>query len=70
MRCSADDGAVWSTATRSTPTLEIKPRGISAVDEAIKEGPIHVTMNEAPYQELSEAQQEAFLDGIRVRWRT
>ncbi len=53
---------------------EIKRKGISAVDEALKNGPVHVIKNnqpqyvvitEARYQELKEAEDEAFSERIR-----
>ena len=59
---------------RSIPAREIKRRGISAVDEALKDGPVYVikndqpsyvVMDEAHYRELVEAQREAFLAGVR-----
>ncbi len=59
---------------RTIAAREIKRRGISAVDEVIKEGPIHVIKNDEPtyvimdeahYRELVEAQREAFLAGVR-----
>ena len=57
-----------STRMRTIPAREIKRRGISAVDEALKEGPVHVVKNDEPkyvildeaqYQELVEAQAES-----------
>lgn len=54
---------------------EIKRRGISAVDEALKEGPVQVIKNDQPsyvilnmaqYQELIEAQREATLARIKA----
>ena len=53
---------------------EIKRKGISAVDEALKEGPVHViknnrpryvVMTEARYRDLIEAEDEAYI--VRVR---
>ena len=53
---------------------EIKRKGISAVDEALKEGPVHVIKNnqpqyvvltEARYRDLIEAEDEAYL--VRIR---
>jgi len=53
---------------------EIKRKGISAVDEALKEGPVHiiknnqpqyVVMTEARYRDLIEAEDEAYM--VRVR---
>jgi len=54
---------------------DIKRRGISAVDEALAQGPVHVIKNNRPqyvvmtedrYQELLEAQQEAALARIKA----
>jgi len=51
----------------SIPAQEIKRRGISAVDEALRDGPVHIIKNNRPhcvvlteerFQELLEAQQE------------
>lgn len=53
---------------------DIKRRGISAVDEALKNGPVHVVKNNQPqyvvlseerYRELIEAEDEAYI--VRVR---
>jgi PHD/YefM family antitoxin component YafN of YafNO toxin-antitoxin module len=53
---------------------EIKRKGISAVDEALKEGPVHIIKNNQPkyvvitetrYRELIEAEDEAYM--VRVR---
>ena len=49
---------------------DIKRRGISAVDEALKKGPVHVVKNNQPqyvvlsekrYRELIEAEDEAYI---------
>ncbi len=54
---------------------EIKKRGISAVDEDIKEGPVHVIKNNQPqyvvlsegrYQQLVEAEDEAYIARVRA----
>ena len=54
---------------------EIKKRGISAVDEAIKEGPVHVIKNNQPqyvvlseerYRQLVEAEDEAYIARVRT----
>ncbi len=59
---------------QTIPAREIKRRGISAVDEALQNGPVHVIRNDDPmyvilreeqYQELLEAQEEAYRAGIR-----
>ncbi len=60
---------------RSIPAREIKRRGISAVDEALKDGPVYVIKNDQPSyvildeehcQELVEAQEEAYLTRIKA----
>jgi PHD/YefM family antitoxin component YafN of YafNO toxin-antitoxin module len=54
---------------------EIKKRGISAVDDALKEGPVHVIKNNQPqyvvlsedrYQQLVEAEDEAYIARVRT----
>lgn len=59
----------------TVPAQDIKRRGISAVDEALDQGPVHIIKNNRPqyvvmteesYQELLEAQQEAALARIRT----
>lgn len=59
----------------TVPAQHIKRRGISAVDEALAQGPVHVIKNNRPqyvvmteqsYQELLEAQQEAALARIKA----
>ena len=53
----------------------IKRRGISAVDEALKKGPVHVVKNNQPqyvvlseerYRELIEAEDEAYIARVRA----
>jgi len=45
------------------PSQDIKRRGISAVDEALKNGPVHVIKNNRPqYVVLSEEDYLALLD--------
>ena len=57
------------------PAREIKRRGISAVDEALQGGPVHVIKNDEPryvildetrYQELVEDAEEGRLARIRA----
>jgi PHD/YefM family antitoxin component YafN of YafNO toxin-antitoxin module len=57
------------------PAQEIKQRGISAVDELLERGPVHVIsrnrpkyviMNETRYEELLEAEAEASLARIQA----
>jgi PHD/YefM family antitoxin component YafN of YafNO toxin-antitoxin module len=59
----------------SVPAQEIKRRGISAVDEALREGPVHIIKNnrpsyvvlsEAAFAELQEAQKEAARESLRA----
>jgi PHD/YefM family antitoxin component YafN of YafNO toxin-antitoxin module len=60
---------------QTIPAQEIKRRGISAVDELLREGAVHVIqrnrpryviLNEAQYEELLEARREAFLVNVRA----
>jgi PHD/YefM family antitoxin component YafN of YafNO toxin-antitoxin module len=57
------------------PAQEIKKRGISAVDEALKDGPVHVIKNNQPkyvvltekrYRDLLEAEDEAYIARVRA----
>ena len=59
---------------RTIPAREIKRRGISAVDEALKRGPVHVIRNDRPtyvimdeshYKELVEGYQEAAIARVK-----
>jgi PHD/YefM family antitoxin component YafN of YafNO toxin-antitoxin module len=54
---------------------DIKKRGISAVDEALKEGPVHVIKNNQPkyvvlteerYRDLLAAEDEAYIARVRA----
>ena len=54
---------------------EIKRRGIQAVEDALKEGPVHIIKNDRPtfvvldeehYRELVEAQEQAYVAGIKA----
>lgn len=54
---------------------DIKRRGIAAVDKALKEGPVHVIKNNRPqyvviseerYQELIEAENEAYIARVKA----
>ena len=56
------------------PAREIKRRGISAVDEALRAGPVHVIKSDKPayvvltednYRELVDGYQEYFLAGVK-----
>ena len=57
------------------PAQEIKRRGIAAVDELIVKGDVHIIRNNQPqyvvlsqerYQELLEAQDEAYVARVRA----
>jgi len=57
------------------PAQEIRRRGISAVDEALRDGPVHIIENnrpsyvvltEAAFAELQRAQQEAARERLRA----
>lgn len=57
------------------PAREIKRRGISAVDEALTQGPVHIIKNNRPqyvvlteelYAELLEVQEEMALSRIKA----
>jgi PHD/YefM family antitoxin component YafN of YafNO toxin-antitoxin module len=59
----------------TVPAQDIKRRGISAVDEALEKGPVHVIRNNQPqyvvlkeerYQELLDAQQEAYVARLKA----
>jgi PHD/YefM family antitoxin component YafN of YafNO toxin-antitoxin module len=48
---------------RSIPAREIKRRGISAVDEQLKNGPVYIIKNDEPkYVVLSQEQYECLLE--------
>ena len=48
---------------RSIPAREIKRRGISAVDEQLKQGPVYVIKNDEPkYVVLTQEQYEDLLE--------
>jgi len=60
---------------RTIAAQDIKRRGIAAVDEALKEGPVHVIKNNRPqyvvvseerYQDLLEAEGEAYMARIKA----
>jgi len=57
------------------PSQDIKRRGISAVDEALKKGPVHVIKNNRPqyvvlseedYLALLDVQQDAYVERLKV----
>ena len=54
---------------------EIKRRGIVAVEDALKEGPVHIIKNDQPtfvvldeehYRELVEAQEQAYVARVKA----
>jgi prevent-host-death family protein len=58
----------------SIPAQDLKRRGISAVDEALREGPVHIIKNnrpsyvvlsEAAYAELLESERDAARERLR-----
>lgn len=59
----------------SIPAQEIKRRGISAVDEALRNGPVHIIKNNRPsyvvltevaFAEFLQVQQEALRESLRA----
>lgn len=59
----------------SIPAQEIKRRGISAVDQALRDGPVHIIKNnrpsyvvltEAAFAELQQVQQEIARENLRA----
>jgi PHD/YefM family antitoxin component YafN of YafNO toxin-antitoxin module len=60
---------------RTIAAREIKRRGIAAVDEALKKGPVHVIKNDRPkyvimgeehYDELLEGFEEAYVARVKA----
>lgn len=60
---------------KTVPAQEIKRRGISIVDEILKEGPVHIIKNNQPqyvvlseerYHELLAAEDEAYMARVRA----
>ncbi|MGH2354666.1 MAG: prevent-host-death protein [Chloroflexota bacterium] len=63
------------TKVRTIPAREIKRRGITAVDDLLVEGPVHVIKNDRPtyvimgeahYEELVEGYQEASVARVKA----
>ena len=55
---------------RTIPAREIKRRGISAVDRALKDGPVHVIKNDQPaYVILDEEHYHALLEKQEKAYR-
>ena len=59
----------------SIPAQEIKRRGISAVDQALRDGPVHIIKNnrpsyvvltEAAFAELQQVQQDVARESLRA----
>jgi len=70
-----ESGTERSTNMNTIAAQDIKRRGISAVDEALKKGPVHVVKNNQPryvvlsekrYRELIEAEDEAYMARVRA----
>jgi PHD/YefM family antitoxin component YafN of YafNO toxin-antitoxin module len=66
---------VQEVKMNSIPAQEIKRRGISAVDEALRDGPVHIIKNnrpryvvltEATFAELRHVQQEMVRESLRL----
>ena len=60
---------------RTIAAREIKRRGIAAVEEALKEGPVHIIKNDRPrfvvldeedYRGLIEAQEQAYVARVKA----
>jgi PHD/YefM family antitoxin component YafN of YafNO toxin-antitoxin module len=60
---------------RTIAAREIKRRGIGVVEEALKEGPVHIIKNDQPrfvvldeenYRELLEAQEQAYVARVKA----
>lgn len=60
---------------KSIAAQDIKRRGITAVDEALKDGPVHIIKNNRPqyvviseerYQELLDAEDDAYIANVKV----
>ena len=60
---------------RTIPAREIKRRGIGVVEQALKEGPVHIIKNDQPrfvvldeedYRELLKAQEEAYVARVKA----
>ena len=60
---------------RTIAAREIKRRGIGVVEEALKEGPVHIIKNDRPrfvvldeedYRELLEAQEQAYVARVKA----
>lgn len=63
-----------NTARRAIAATEIKRRGLSAVDKALKRGPVHVLKDNEPayvimaeeqYRELSQRYRRAYVARVR-----
>lgn len=60
---------------RTIPAREIKRRGIGAVDDLLREGPVHVIKNDRPtyvimteahYEDLVEGYEEAYVARVKA----
>ncbi|MCX5721376.1 MAG: prevent-host-death protein [Nitrospirae bacterium] len=63
-----------SVLQKAIPATEIKRRGLSAIDKALKRGPVHVLRGKEPtyvimaeeqYRELSERYRKSYVSRIR-----
>ncbi|MEQ1563895.1 MAG: prevent-host-death protein [Nitrospira sp.] len=63
-----------AAAQRTIPAAEIRRRGLSAVDKALKRGPVHVLKDNEPayvimaedqFRELSDRYRKAYISRIR-----
>ncbi len=63
-----------SVVRKTIPATEIKRRGLSAIDKALKRGPVHVLKDNEPtyvimaeeqYRELSERYRKSYVSRIR-----
>jgi PHD/YefM family antitoxin component YafN of YafNO toxin-antitoxin module len=58
-----------ASAMNTIPALEIKRRGISALDELLKQGPVHVIKNNRPQYVVLTAEDYAKLNQRPSLWQ-
>jgi len=68
MRCSAHQLPRWGRKMNTISARGIRRRGISAMDELLKEGPVHVTKNNRPTYVVMRDNDYARLIGRRGLW--
>jgi PHD/YefM family antitoxin component YafN of YafNO toxin-antitoxin module len=65
---------ITDTVRKTIPATEIKRRGLSVIDKALKNGPVHVLKNNEPayvimaedqYRELAKRYRKSYLSRIR-----